>query len=186
MIMNVLIVVREVRMRLRKIMGVVAIVTGIGTALVSPALAVPTQADTPRWGAPCAPAGDVGATRGGSRLVCEQRQGDDCPRWHNPEVETPGVGWARPSTAPCPGCSSPSASSPTSSSSSSGPVTPPVTPSRATAWPSVSAPAVGGPSGDQLPRTGVRVGAIVAAGLLLVLVGVMLTWRAREQRRGGS
>jgi hypothetical protein len=124
-------------------------------------------------GAACTHVGQVAKNRHGVKYVCEQRPGDDCPRYHalNPQ---PGP-WPPRSTLPCATCSpspSPSASgsahaSPTGSKAAANPSGSPTPP------PTSSTPV---PVADQLPVTGVPtvVIGIATTGGLLIAAGVAL------------
>lgn len=179
----------------------VAGTAGAGTIPRSGATPPPAAA-APAWGAPCPTIGADGYTPGGTHLVCQQRKGDDCPRWHSAAPAKHGTGWTRPSTPPCP-CdtvptpssspsASPSASPSVSASPSASPsVSTPVSPASSTA--ASASPVVVGVGGyanagggGELPVTGSPVARLVGIALLMLTAGVLLRVFHLVRRRRSS
>lgn len=169
------------------------VLAGIAVAFAAAAVMLlsggPSYGSDPvQRGAACSHTGAVAKNRQGVEYICEQRAGDDCPRWHAHRPQ-PGP-WPSRSTLPC-NCtpSKPAPSTPTTStvtpstppatSSPTAHATPPVTPTapptaaghptpQPTLAPAAQTLPITGES-DALPLIGVALALIGAGGLLAVI-----------------
>lgn len=146
-------------------------------------------------GSACDHVGQVREGRNGQEYRCEQRPGEDCPRWHwvyNPDV--PHGQWTPKPPAPCPSsrsCSPKPTPTPSTTSASSSPPasTPPATTAPPTSPAGTTRPPAGTTPPASLPVTGGRGPTplqLAGGGAVIVLAGTGLVKAGRRRRPRGQ